>query len=676
MGLWQSVKSFGQKIFQNFGVSSFFTNNFTLTDFTKRQLLEQNKGVVWACISAIASRVALIDFEASIREEDGSETRTNKNTLVQLLENPNAQMSKYQLIEYTQSYLEATGVAYWWLQLGELTRKPKAIYILRPDLMKEFLNEDGDIIGWVLTKPGGAKIPFEADEIIQFKLPDLLNPYGGYGPVEAGQVYIQTEDHASQWTRNFIANAGMPAGIVSIKSNISKEEFEKVKLQWKKEYGGKENAGKNAFVKGAQVDFTKIGASLGEVALRDLQSMTRDAIMTMFRVNKTILGITEDVNLANAKVASYVFMSEIINPKMYRIVDTINAQLTPRFRNAKEKKYWEISYVNPIPEDQEAKLAYYRAALDPNSGWLGINEVRSEEGKDDVENGAGVYRPINAVEVGQPIPAKKELPPVGLKKKKEGEPEIKLTTQQKELFRFNLYRRASSWERKFKEVFNKFLNQQKKKIISKLGKKKAYDEYLFNLKDEYLQLVEVISPVILELMREQGQEAVNLVGADLEFAVNERVQKYVRDRAEHFIPPYLKDLSDNLANSLTEGFKNGEALTDLTKRVESIYSDAEGYEAERIARTETQYAANKAAIEGYYQSGYVHSKEWYANPGACEFCGTMDGTILGLDTDFAKVGEVVESDAGGTLDITFMDVNGPPLHPNCECTVLPSNKEV
>jgi hypothetical protein len=52
----------------------------------------------------------------------------------------------------------------------------------------------------------------------------------------------------------------------------------------------------------------------------------------------------------------------------------------------------------------------------------------------------------------------------------------------------------------------------------------------------------------------------------------------------------------------------------------------------------------------------VASKQWITGAGCCDECDELNGDTVALDEDF--------STADGAVD-------GPPLHPNCRCDVLP-----
>jgi len=96
-----------------------------------------------------------------------------------------------------------------------------------------------------------------------------------------------------------------------------------------------------------------------------------------------------------------------------------------------------------------------------------------------------------------------------------------------------------------------------------------------------------------------------------------------------------------------------------------------------IARTETIRASARGS-QALYQSWDVKAKQWHtvADDRRCPWCAEMDGTIIPIggtffekDTDFT-----VPSAATGnpvTMKLTYEAVQGPPLHPNCRCQILP-----
>jgi hypothetical protein len=72
----------------------------------------------------------------------------------------------------------------------------------------------------------------------------------------------------------------------------------------------------------------------------------------------------------------------------------------------------------------------------------------------------------------------------------------------------------------------------------------------------------------------------------------------------------------------------------------------------------------------------VTGKTWLLAPDPCEFCEAASKAFgqksIGLNEPFYKQGDVLTGADGGSMMLDFEDVGGPPLHPNCRCSMQPA----
>lgn len=381
-------------------VSGGFWGWGTPRQWGRSDLLLQYSRYVYAVISAIAEEAAKVDFEVS---KGGKPQITHP--FIKLIAKPNPYASQFQFLEMHFTYMKLCGESFWYLVKGENSLKPKQLYLLRPDLVEVVPDKDsptGAVKGYALSKDDGTKQPFEPDEILHFKMPNPLNPYHGLGTIQASKTYIETEQYASEWTKNSIYNSGRPSGVLSIKGVIDEVQFESIKAQFKDKYSGTQNAGKTMLLKGADgLDYQKLGMELGEVALKELKDMTRDDIMVMFRVSKTILGISDDVNRANAFEARAVFSRNVIMPELDRFIDQINAFLMPIWG---EDFY--LDYADPTLQSEEDRMAEWEKGWNK---WLTTNDIRRERGLEPVEGGDVFTKNINEMAITKEPKKEKKL---------------------------------------------------------------------------------------------------------------------------------------------------------------------------------------------------------------------------------------------------------------------------
>lgn len=94
-----------------------------------------------------------------------------------------------------------------------------------------------------------------------------------------------------------------------------------------------------------------------------------------------------------------------------------------------------------------------------------------------------------------------------------------------------------------------------------------------------------------------------------------------------------------------------------------------------IARTEAQRASRAAEVEAWRQTGLVKGKTWLLAPDPCEFCeaaaAQYSSNPVPLDGAFFRKGSTLEGADGNAMTLDYEDVQGPPLHPNCRCSMQP-----
>lgn len=111
----------------------------------------------------------------------------------------------------------------------------------------------------------------------------------------------------------------------------------------------------------------------------------------------------------------------------------------------------------------------------------------------------------------------------------------------------------------------------------------------------------------------------------------------------------VKHIEQNLTVGIIRGDSIQKMARQLKKDLNVLY-----YQAERLVRTEINYAMNQAHLKGYKDSGVVEKYEFLAahDKRTSKLCRDLDGEMFELSK--ATVG-----------------VNYPPVHCNCRSTVIP-----
>jgi HK97 family phage portal protein len=642
---------------------------------SRRQFLKLYRGIVMTCINAIAEDVAKYEPIFNQKDNRNGKLLQVQHPFEQVLERPNPRMtSKFDFILATQAFLELVGNAYWYLSVEERSRKVVEMYLMRPDRVRVAVDpKTGDIVGYTFRDDSGTEIPLDVDEVQHIKTFNPEDEYYGLGTVEAGVIYIETEEDTAVFQRNFIKNQASPSGILTINGKIEKEQFKKVKAAWKEKTEGLANVGKTLFIRGADASFTKIGLSLGDLDMEKLKSMTEDKILKMFRMPKIILGDTDQAGLGrgNAEVADYVFAKRNIDPKQVRIDDAVQNIVR---RNYKQNNII-VNHVSQIPEDADRLLNEEDKLV---NRVMTVNEVRLRRGLPTMgAAGDKLYVAFNMVDINDSA---------GTDNSTKAKKTIRLTVAKKDATEDSFFRSLNTiddkTQQKYAKELKKNLRTQKEFVISNLAAyaasvqngsatTKAYEEIMPNESDEADKSLDWLIPLMLLAIQQGAETALALLDVQDDFLFDTASQNAAKDAARRVVTDFTKQTVDKLKAEIAAGVNAGEDLAQLTKRVNQVYEKAIGYRTDRLSDSESHKAVNKGVQLGMKQAG-VKQKLWQAlgkNP--CQYCRAMNGTIINVESSFVPKGGTMVGEDGGEAVQDYDAVENAHAHANCNCWLFP-----
>lgn len=621
------------------------------------QPTQQLRGITYKAIDKIGMSVSV--YEPKVYRANGD--AYENHPLYNLINNPNQITSNQSDFHHLYGMLyEIYGETFWYIgAVGEMTGKIKEVTLLNPAQVElKFYN--GELVGYVLHKENGTQVPLELEEVIHDKRPNPFNPWRGMSVMERAATYIDTEISTSTFTLNYIKNNASPSGIVSL-PDMDKEAFKQFAHQWREGYEGPENAGKTAFIRGGEASFRAVGATLQDIDQKVTREMAKDDVLAMFDVPKGLLGASGEKGLGRNEIEplEYVFSKWKIDPMMNRL-DRVWTEILKR--NTGRDGAVQVKHESIIPKDKAYNLQVWEKGANV---WLTPNEIRAMQGLEPIEGGDDL-KP----ELAQVNQVQNSIKKVTLKKQPSKKEIAKAEQDKNEEFRKNVVDTNEIYEIKTKRAISKFAADQEDKVISNINAtSKSYEEWLYNVKEESELLAASLIPILEELAEEQAKGTVNFITGEA-YELTPELRSVISANIKQISGVYNTETLTKLEKTLAEGQSKGESLQKLKKRVEAEYSNAKGYRAERIARTESLNISNLTAEDVYKQNGYTEV-EWFINPGACEFCRTYAGRTKQVGQKFNNLGDVIQGDQGGQLQISYRDVDVPPLHPNCTCSLVP-----
>lgn len=330
---------------------------FTRNDQTAQLAAMGSVGTVFSIVDRIASTVAGVNWHlyrsaASGREEDREEV--TRHAALTVWNNPNQFFTRQELVEASQQHFELVGEGPLVVGRDPRITFPTELWPVRPDRLAPVPSPTEFLTGYIYTGPDGEKVPLGLEDVVLQRRPNPLDAYRGMGPVQTIMVDLDSARYTAEWNRNFFINSAEPGGLIQVEDGmLTDTEFDTMMRHWRESHQGVSNAHRVAIIERGK--WVSNSFSMKDMQFAELRVVSRDVIMEAFGVSKPMLGITDDVNRANAEAGEAVFAKYITVPRLERWKQLLNHDFLPMFGTAGQGL--EFDYDNPVPENAEAENA-------------------------------------------------------------------------------------------------------------------------------------------------------------------------------------------------------------------------------------------------------------------------------------------------------------------------------
>lgn len=675
------------------------------------KLLAANAGWVYRNNDVIAKEVATIEFQLFTTKVVGKEvvyTEIPQHPILDALDRFNEFTSASDGFYSTQSHRKLAGDAFWYVN-GRGTNV-KGIYILQPDKVELDLGDPVDgqnVIKAYKFKDSvngnNVEKTYQPEEIIHFKIPNPANPYRGKSAVEAAAEAIDTDNYAVEANKGLFKRGMLTNFVLSTDKSLTNEQMAQLRGELKANYGGASNAYKAMILSGG-LKPESIQMTNRDLEFIKQQEWLRDKITSIFGNNKAVLGVTDDVNRANAEATVMHWKRTTIKAEMKGICDTLNEFLVPRYGTN-----LILGFKDPVPEDRASKVADIKILIEAKV--ITQNEAREmidmepvkDEGADllnkpmpdvlpppeipkSVQNVSyqkhlrrmNVYNKMMQAEALKQaaIPIARKLVESRKKNTKPVEVREHATYDNETVWKFHntQIRIVISQEEVFQKKVHTFLTGFVERTVNAIPPEvsKMQRKALINEQEEIVRATIDFTPILNEVAIMSGQQALSFIGqpdpyipVDLRSVIERSVNK--------FASSMIDTDKNKIIDMLAEGLSKGKSVPEIKRGILREFEDYTKMQAERITRTEVIRASNYGTIDAWAHSDIVVGKQWLTalDDRVDPLCSEMNGKIItGVRKNFFDKGDSLEVE-GQTANFEYGSVKAPPLHPNCRCTLLP-----
>lgn len=348
---------------------------------------------VFACVRVISETIGSLPLVIYRRRSDGGKERADEHPLYEVLQRPNLWQTSFEFWEMMQGHLELRGNAFAQIVSGN-GRAIDQLVPLHPDRVRVFRLPSGKLRYEVVSYYDASIEKLTQEEIFHMR---GLSSDGiiGMSTISAGAEVIGVGLAQQEHRARSFKNRAIPGLYLKPAAKIDKVQRDELADSIQKGFSGA-NAFK-AFVGQPGMDITQLGISNRDAQLIEAGQATRTDIASMFRLPPHKIGDLTRGTFSNIEEQNIEFATDSIRPRVERIERRIDIDLiqplTDGIGGASREFFAAFDMDALFRGDMKSRYeAYQRSVGGP---WMSMNEARASEGKNPVDGGDDILRPVN-----------------------------------------------------------------------------------------------------------------------------------------------------------------------------------------------------------------------------------------------------------------------------------------
>jgi HK97 family phage portal protein len=291
------------------------------------------------------------------------------------------------------------------------TRKtgPAEIYALRPDRIKPIVTEgSGELTGYEYTRDDGGKIEYDVEDVLHARRFNPLSEYSGVSPARVAGRAVDQHNAANEWNTALLQNFGRFPAVITTETQLTPEQRDKLKEQFRERYSGPKNAGKPIFGDGGVFSVQKTSDTASDMDWLAGKMAAMREVATAFGIAPELLGDGAAKTFSNMHEARASMYTEVVLPMLDILRSPVSNWLFPMY--AMDPGAYDLDVdKDGIEALQEDRALTWERANAPNSP-LTVNERRELLGKDPVDDGDVILVSSSMVPLEQAVAEPDQIP--------------------------------------------------------------------------------------------------------------------------------------------------------------------------------------------------------------------------------------------------------------------------
>lgn len=351
----------------------------------------QASAIVYAAVEKRARLIASVPWHAQ-RLVDGVWTHEPLSPLQMLIDNPNPDTSWAEMMHGISQSLDLSGNAYVSEVKPAGRRGPAAIWLLPSQYVYIKPGREKLIDYYEYTEGTKHRIP--SADMIHLKLPNPSSRYFGMPVLMGAARPVDVDRETAEWQKSSLQNRGVVDLHIQVPDTLTAEQRQEIRDKMRERTSGPDNA-RAPIVSSGSV--TNIGMTAVEMDFVASRRAVWTEIAAAFGISLSVLGFTEDVNLANGETMMRQIWTDTILPQL----DIIKRQLTQQLAREYGREWRlepDLTNVAALRESMADRLKQAETMQRLGYTRNEINE-RLELGMPDDSSGDQRHQPMGLVRI-------------------------------------------------------------------------------------------------------------------------------------------------------------------------------------------------------------------------------------------------------------------------------------
>lgn len=343
---------------------------------------------VYACIYVLSSSIAQMPLHVMRKSGNRVETARDHPLFYLVHDEPNEWQTSYKWRETKERHVLGWGNGYTQVirnRKGEVTNLEACM-----PWETTLLNTGGRYTYGVYNELGNFAI--SPDDMIHIRALGN-NQRMGISPIIQHAETIGMGMSGQKYTSSFFGGNARPAGIVSVKGDLQKDGWERLKDMWQKASRMLRSQENKTMLLPADLDYKALTVSPVDAQLIDMLKLNRSMIAGIFNVPAHMINDLEKATFSNISEQSIQFVRHTIMPWVVNWEQELNRRLFTR-QERTAGFYVRFNLAGLLRGTPKERADFYHFAI--TDGWMSRNEARAFEDMNPVDGLDEMLVSVNA----------------------------------------------------------------------------------------------------------------------------------------------------------------------------------------------------------------------------------------------------------------------------------------